>query len=245
MPRFPPRFQFLRIPKYYSCGGDFLPRDAANPARSKLLDVHPPHGPIHTLKDFFIHLLTITIGLLIALGLEATVEWLHHRHLAQEARENILQEIHTNQQSVSKYLGQLAEAEKSLDGYLSRADERLHGRPLTPQSQYNGDSLTVLHSAWDSASTTGAISAMSYDEVKRYSTLYNDQGMIASITERQALSIFDALYFIQRMEADKLSKAELESGKRVIQKAIFNLQLCEGPTHGLDARYTRFLNQTN
>ena len=58
-------------------------------------------------------------------------------------------------------------------------------------------------------------------------------------------SIFDALYFIQRMEADKLSKAELESGKRVIQKAIFNLQLCEGPTHGLDARYTRFLKQTN
>jgi len=207
------------------------------------LDVHPPHGPIHSIKEFMVHLLAITIGLLIALGLESTVEWIHHRHQAQEARENILQEIHTNQQSVADYLGQLAKAEKALDLYVSRADERLHGRPLTPQNQFNGDSLTVLHAAWDSASTTGATGAMSYDEVRRYSTLYNDQGEIASITEKQALSVFDALYFIQRMESpDKLSNAELESGKHTIQKAIFNLQLCEGPTHGLDARYTRFLN---
>lgn len=31
-------------------------------------DVHPPEQGIHTLKDFSLHLLTITVGLLIALG---------------------------------------------------------------------------------------------------------------------------------------------------------------------------------
>ncbi len=32
------------------------------------------HNPIHTAKDFLIHILAITVGLLIALGLEAIVE---------------------------------------------------------------------------------------------------------------------------------------------------------------------------
>jgi hypothetical protein len=30
-----------------------------------MLDVHPPHEKIHGFKDFLLHLLTITIGLLI------------------------------------------------------------------------------------------------------------------------------------------------------------------------------------
>jgi hypothetical protein len=39
-----------------------------------MLDVHPPHEAIHTWKGFFIHIATIVIGLLIAIGLEQTVE---------------------------------------------------------------------------------------------------------------------------------------------------------------------------
>ena len=39
-----------------------------------MLDVHPPHEKMHGFKDFLLHLLTITIGLLIALGLEGCVE---------------------------------------------------------------------------------------------------------------------------------------------------------------------------
>ena len=44
------------------------------------MEVHPPDHPLRTWGDFWIHLGTITIGLLIALGLEATVEWAHRVH---------------------------------------------------------------------------------------------------------------------------------------------------------------------
>src|SRR5664279_1235216 len=37
-----------------------------------MLDVHPPTAAIHGWKDFFVHIATITIGLLIAIGLEQT-----------------------------------------------------------------------------------------------------------------------------------------------------------------------------
>jgi hypothetical protein len=62
------------------------------------MDVHPPHAGIHSWKDFWIHLGTITIGLLIAIGLEQSVEWMHHLHqrhvleadLREEARKNLI-----------------------------------------------------------------------------------------------------------------------------------------------------------
>jgi hypothetical protein len=52
-----------------------------------MLDVHPPHEAAHTWKDFFIHIATIVIGLLIAIGLEQTVELIHHAHQRRELRE--------------------------------------------------------------------------------------------------------------------------------------------------------------
>jgi hypothetical protein len=38
-----------------------------------VFDVHPPHGAIHGRRDFSVQLITITAGLLIALGLEGSV----------------------------------------------------------------------------------------------------------------------------------------------------------------------------
>jgi hypothetical protein len=61
-----------------------------------MLDVHPPHGPTQTWKDFFLHIATITVGLLIAVGLEQTVEFFHHRHQMAEAREALRTEYEKN-----------------------------------------------------------------------------------------------------------------------------------------------------
>ena len=62
-----------------------------------MLDVHPPHEAAHTWKDFLIHIATICVGLLIAIGLEQTVEWLHHRHEAQETVAALREESMQNQ----------------------------------------------------------------------------------------------------------------------------------------------------
>ena len=56
-----------------------------------VIDVHAPHGGMHTWKDFWIHLGTITLGLLIAIGLEQSVEKLHHL----EQRDQLEGDLHT------------------------------------------------------------------------------------------------------------------------------------------------------
>ena len=57
-----------------------------------MLDVHPPHHAATTWRDFFIHIATIVIGLLIAVGLEQTVEAIHHHHQVAEMEEALRQE---------------------------------------------------------------------------------------------------------------------------------------------------------
>jgi hypothetical protein len=79
---------------------------------SSVFDVHAPHQAVHTWKDFFIHIATIVIGLLIAIGLEQTVEHFHHRHQAQEARKRLLEEVKAN--------GEIAER----NGYAVRMHEK-------------------------------------------------------------------------------------------------------------------------
>src|SRR5579863_6778481 len=62
-----------------------------------MLDVHPPHESIHTLASFFIHIATIVVGLLIAVGLEQTVEYFHHRQQVAEIRRSLAEERRINE----------------------------------------------------------------------------------------------------------------------------------------------------
>ena len=66
------------------------------------MEIHPPHGPIHSLKEFSLQLVTITAGILIALSLEGLVEWNHNRALVREARTTISREIADNRKELEE-----------------------------------------------------------------------------------------------------------------------------------------------
>ncbi len=72
-----------------------------------MLDVHPPHSPTHTWKDFFIHVGTICVGLLIAIGLEQTVELIHHRHQLHQLEHSLDQEVERNHRLAQKDIADL------------------------------------------------------------------------------------------------------------------------------------------
>lgn len=65
-----------------------------------MLDIHPPHEAAHTWKDLFIHIATIVIGLLIAIGLEQTVELFHYHHQRQLSEERIRNQAERNRDFV-------------------------------------------------------------------------------------------------------------------------------------------------
>lgn len=210
------------------------------------MEVHPPHQPIHSVREFMVHMLAITLGLLIALGLEGSVEWLHHRHLARDARENIAQEIRANQQDLLRQLNALPAEEKRLDMILSMVDDVQHGRAPKPIGDFMWTGVLLRDSAWNATSFTGAIAFMDYDEVKRYSELYAVQRIYNSTTERNLTGRHEMNVFLERMQAPgKLSDAEYESGKRTIASEkliVLEFRELDGYLNGI---YPKLLSQGN
>ena len=138
-----------------------------------MLDVHAPHGSIHTWKSFFIQIATIVIGLLIAVGLEQTVEWIHWREKVAQARESIHQETANNgrwwalrqatRECVSQRLGVLR----------SVVDAVAAHRPVEPIGYTNPEVGRPLADAiWESERSSQTLTHFPRDELARLSTIY-------------------------------------------------------------------------
>jgi len=143
------------------------------------VDVHPPHGPIRSWKDFTLHLLTITIGLLIALALEAAVQSLHHRHMVKEARVNLRREIGENHTLYAENLrslqARLMELERDID---QLRDLRAGKTPEHFELQWSFNWSSYTDSAWKSARDSGAVGYMRPEVIKKYSEVYGQQTFV-------------------------------------------------------------------
>ena len=143
------------------------------------MDVHAPHEPVHTWRDFFTHLTIVTIGLFIALSLEGLVEYVHHRHLVREARENIRKEIEDNHKAAQEDITLL---QQDLDRTNTNLDtiRRMRANPKTFKGTLTFTmSFDSLHdAAWNSARDTGALGFMPYKEVQGYADLYQHQKLV-------------------------------------------------------------------
>src|SRR5258708_11794781 len=69
-----------------------------------MLHIHPAHHAATTWRDFFIHIATIVLGLLIAIGLEQTVEYFHHRDQRHQLQEDLHNEAEQNLQDIHRDL---------------------------------------------------------------------------------------------------------------------------------------------
>src|ERR1700733_2728206 len=115
------------------------------------MDVHAPHEPVHTWKDFAIHLAIVTIGLFIALMLEAGVEYWHHRHIVAEARENIRRELESNHESATKDIEYLTKNLKNVAVNI-RTLREMKAKPKARGTLENTMSFSSLDdAAWRTA----------------------------------------------------------------------------------------------
>jgi hypothetical protein len=142
-----------------------------------MLDVHPAHSAAQSWKDFFIHLATITIGLLLAISLEQFVETLHHRHQVREARAALQEEHQENIQrfhrNVRIHLRSMALLHNNY-----RVLTFLRDHPATPEAQLPGAVLwpifveEPLKAAWSAAGSANVLALMPTAEIRKYTADY-------------------------------------------------------------------------
>ena len=141
-----------------------------------MLDVHPPHKAIEGVGEFFLHLFTITVGLLIAVGIEAAVERHQHRELAAEARDTMTAEIRKNSSNVADALKDIDQEQQKLKDNLDRV-RKVQLNPSDPTARDLHLDITfnttgLEDTGWRTAQVTGALAFMPYAESERYTSIY-------------------------------------------------------------------------
>lgn len=191
-----------------------------------MLDVHSPHQPVHGWRDFLVHLSTITVGLLIALGLEGCVEWIHHRHQVEEVREALRQEQAENQK---RFIEDTAFSRR--DAAMLQNDllvlRYCQAHPGTPDSNLPGVFVLTssyqrsVDSAWKMAQATTVTALMPQEEVRSTAELYSFLDRVDRAHEEEADAIAEAVSFMSEdPNVSHLSPAQIDKEIELLRRVV-------------------------
>jgi hypothetical protein len=210
-----------------------------------VIDVHPPHEPMHGWRDFFLHLTTITIGLLIALSLEGFVEWQHHRHLVHEAQASLHGEIQNNAKDLPANIADVHKQQGDLKNDVTVLKYLIKNHKMPEQNHMTiAFHITSFDDvSWKTAQATGALSYMSYAEAQEYADIYVTQDELFT-TERQAArdAIISLGPVVNEAKGDPdLTPEQADAMKQKIEVLQGQLLLVDALMTSLDEDYKKFL----
>jgi len=146
-----------------------------------MLDVHPAHHAANGWKEFFVHIATIVIGLLIAVGLEQAVESFHHRHLAAEARARIQRELSHNVSLLKENGARLLADRQLLEKDLAYLDANTPDAQTLQALQYSWFLTPIDDAAWSAAKIDGSIALIPSKEIGAANYFYSSNVELAPL----------------------------------------------------------------
>jgi len=167
-----------------------------------MIDIHPPHHAATTRRDFFIHLSTVVLGILIAIGLEQTVEYFHHRHQLHELREGAitdariyLHDVDENRAANTRQVEDLTIRVQQVQAAISQH------HPLPPPSYRPALRISTIRLGnLSAAKTSGLITLLTKDEIN--TTADAEVGVVKSeaLKERAQEAATKRIAFEQRFQ---------------------------------------------
>jgi hypothetical protein len=150
-----------------------------------MIEVHPPHENVHTWTQFLIHIAAITIGLLMAIGLEQTVVYFHHRHQLQEARRELADELEANRRVVGINLEATRKVVADLDADMALL-RAVQTSPASQSAEPIGSKLVYglgnfywpKDGTWQAVKQNGSLGLMAHDELHYYVYIYEDIAIV-------------------------------------------------------------------
>jgi hypothetical protein len=169
-----------------------------------MLDVHPPQHAAHTWRDFFIHIATIVLGLLIAIGLEQSVEAIHHRHQRQELRTGIIADAKLYLHDVDQLHLANAQQIEDLTVRVQQVKQALsNGAKLIPPAYRPPlPTNTVRLGNVEAAKSSGLLQLLSPEEVVVLTEPEVGIDHVAVLRERVQEAAGSRVAFEQRFQAD-------------------------------------------
>jgi hypothetical protein len=213
---------------------------------ASMLDVHAPHNNVHTWKNFFIHLATISIGLLIAIGLEQTVEYFHHRHQVSEIRESLRLERSINAHRFAIVTEEFHRFVPKLQVNLA-IFQYLLSHPGAPPDQWPGaltwfaNNIYYQTSAWETAQRSGILEYMPRDEVQANAYLYGLLKECMNATDRAREAKYEATRFGNvDSNASHLNKDQIAREIELISETLLSFGLAANRQRSVAEFYSDF-----
>jgi hypothetical protein len=132
-----------------------------------MIDVHAPHESTHTWTDFFIHIGTIALGILIAIGFEQAVELIHQDHQRRELRDGALTDAHIYLHDVDENRAANTRQIEDLTTRIQQVQDAIsQHRALPPPSYRPALSISTIRlSNLSAAKASGLINLLTKDEI--------------------------------------------------------------------------------
>jgi hypothetical protein len=209
-----------------------------------MIDVHAPHERIGGFKDFLLHLLTITIGLLIALSMEGCVEWQHNRHLVRDAEVGLRKEVKSNAQGIGPLRQQVKDENKQLDMDLAAlAALRAHPEAKHERMGFTFKMTSFDDMAWRTAQTTGAFGYMPYQQAIAYSDIYDTQDAVYKVQQEEVDDVLQAASLVVTQPDDsRFTPGQIDLLTDRIGLVRMRLTLLGSFLDRLDTIYTSYLS---
>ncbi len=177
------------------------------------MEVHPPHAPVHSWKDFLVHMSMILLGIVIALGFEQVREHMRERELAEKARENFHREIETERPDLVRHVERMAQLRGEIQQFLdANSASRGQQRPLHLQTYWQ----FLRTNSWQTANATQAFSYMGYDEVQRYSVMYSSQQLFNEFEGKYLTASIELSHYMDRNNLTPQEANERDRNLRIV-----------------------------
>ena len=212
------------------------------------MEIHTPDAPVHSVRDFIVHLLMISVGVLIALGAEGIVEAIHHHHVVEQARSNLVAEMRSNHETLDDNLPKLKKNEQLLSQTIEdlqklKADRKFKTRDINMNLNF----FILSDTSWRTAQATGALALMNYQQAEDWAGYYDVQTLL----NRTLFSLEDtwldmtAAFNPLGTDPAKMDDRQIDEVQHRIQTSLGRLIAVENIGHSLNDLYVKKLKDGN
>jgi hypothetical protein len=160
------------------------------------MELHPMEG-VHNWKQFFVHMAIVVIGVCIAIGLEQSVEWVHHRNQRSELQADLQDEARKNEKVIARDLEvQKLEPwfERAMEGAATTTPQQGKIRltmPPSPCMPGSVGSAVVRYFApseavWTTAKESGLTGLLPVEQGRMYARLAHNYDLLGAARDRVA-----------------------------------------------------------
>jgi hypothetical protein len=212
------------------------------------MEIHTPDAPVHSVRDFIVHLLMISVGVLIALGAEGIVEAIHHHHVVEQARSNLVAEMRSNHETLDDNLPKLKKNEQLLSQTIEdlqklKADRKFKTRDINMNLNF----FILSDSSWRTAQATGALALMNYQQAEDWAGYYDVQTLLNRTLFSLEDTWLDMTAAFNPLGADpaKMDDRQIDEIQHRIQTSLGRLIAVENIGHSLNDLYVKKLKDAN